>query len=413
MEKLRQNLSLFDAINIALGSIIGAGIFVIIGAAAALAGPAIFISVIIAGIISGLTGLSTAELSRRYPRSGGAYTFAKEALSDSVGFVVGWVWLFSNIVTGATVAVGFGYYLAFFIPSISTKIGAVFVIFVATFTHLLGTKESSWLNNVLVMLKILVLLFIIGSAVFFFKKPNFIPLMPFGIKGVLAGAATIFFAYAGFARVAIIADEIKNPSQNVPRATLASIFISTLIYVLVAIAAVGIAGYKVLADSGSPLADAIKVESLSYGSSLVGAGALIATSTVILASILGVSRLAHTMAADGELPAFLGKVSRKSSVPKNSIILSGLVMLLLALFADLPHIAYISSFSLLLYYSAVNLSALKLFRGYIRFVTFLGFLFCMVLMFTLPHLSWFVGFSVVVTGALFYRFYVRKARKSG
>lgn len=402
-------LSLFDAVNISLGSIIGAGIFVIIGAAAAVAGPAVFLSVIVAGLVSTLTGLSTAELSRRFPRSGGAYTFAKETISDFTGYIVGWVWLFSNTVAGATVAIGFGHYLAFFVPSGSTKIGAFLVIGAATFIHLLGIKESARMNNILVLLKILILLFLIGSAVFFFHRSNFKPLMPFGISGVLSGAATMFFAYAGFARVAIIADEIEDPSKNVPRATLISILISTLIYVLVAVSVVGIAGYQLLANSGSPLADAISVEGMSFGSNLVAVGALIATGTVVLASILGISRLAYIMAHDRVLPAFIGKMDPKTSTPRNAVFMSSAGILLLALFADLPHIAYISSFSLLLYYAAINVSGLKIMSGVMKYITWLGLLSCLVLMFSLPYLSWLVGFVVVATGVLYHRFFVRRA----
>ena len=221
--KLKPVLSLFDAVNIALGSIIGAGIFVIIGAAAGVAGPAVFLSVIVAAIVAILTGLTSAELSKLFPTSGGAYLFAKKTLSDSAGFVVGWVWLFSNITVGATVAIGFAYYLNFFIPSIPTNIGAAVAILLATFIQLVGMKETSKVNNLLVVIKILILLFFVGSAVFFFKPSNFEPFSPFGVPGILAGAATIFFAYSGFARVAVIADEIKDPSKNVPKATILSI----------------------------------------------------------------------------------------------------------------------------------------------------------------------------------------------
>ena len=405
MEDLRRNLNLFDAVNISLGSIIGAGIFVILGSAAALAGPAVFLSVVAAGLVSLLTGLSSAELSRKFPMSGGAYVFAKEALSGFFGFVVGWVWLFSNIVTGATVAVGFGYYLSFFSPSLSIHVGGALAVFLAVIVQLLGAKESSRLNNVLVMIKLLILLFFIVSAAFFFHRSHFGPLLPFGIRGVWAGAAVIFFAYAGFARVAVIADEIIDPAKTVPRATIISISISTLIYVLVAVAAVGIAGFRTLAGSGSPLADAARMEGFSFGAGLVGAGALVATWTVILASVLGVSRLAQTMAADGQLPEWIARINRNTGTPSRSIILSGAAMLILVLFADLPHIAYISSFSLLLYYAAIDLSGLKIFRGKLRWLSLLGLLTLLILMFHLPYLSWLVGFAVVMAGILYYRLF--------
>jgi len=394
-------LSLFDAVNISLGSIIGAGIFVILGAAAAVAGPALVLSVLIAAFVSLLTGLSTAELSRLYPRSGGVYVFVRESHSEFLGFLVGWVWLFSNIVGGATVAVGFGYYLKHFFPGVPTAVGIIIVTASVVLIHLGGAKESSRFNNVLVLFKVAILLFFAGAAFLHFRGENLRPFLPFGLRGVWAGAATIFFAYAGFARVAIVADEIKDPRKNVPRATLLSIFISTGIYFLVAVAAVGGAGSKLLAGSGSPLAAAMESMGLRFGAGLVALGGLAATGTVALASVLGISRLAQVMARDGELPGFIGRSSRRRSVPRNAILIAGAAMLVLAFVSDLPHIAYISSFSLLLYYAALNLSGLKVLKGRMRLVTGLGLLSCLVLMVNLPAGSWIVGAAVVVIGAVY------------
>ena len=394
-------LSLFDAVNISLGSIIGAGIFVILGAAAAVAGPALVLSVLIAAFVSLLTGLSTAELSRMYPRSGGVYLFTREILSDFLGFLVGWIWLFSNVVGGATVAVGFGHYLTFFFPKLPTAVGIVAVVVFTVMIHLAGAKESSRFNNVLVMFKIAILIFFSAAAFLHYQGPNFRPFLPFGFRGVWAGAATIFFAYAGFARVAIVADEIEEPQKNVPRATLISIFISTVVYVIVAVAAVGGAGSKLLAGSGSPLADALGSMGMAFGSRLVALGGLAATGTVALASVLGISRLAQVIARNGELPALVGRSGGRAAVPRNAILIGGAAMLALAFAADLPHIAYISSFSLLLYYAALNLSGLKVLKGGMRIVTGLGLLSCLVLMANLPRRSWVVGAAVVAAGAIY------------
>jgi len=408
MRESRPSLTLFDAVNVSLGSIIGAGIFVILGAAAAVAGPALVVSVLIAGAVSLLTGLSTAELSRMYPRSGGVYVFAREALSNLSGFLVGWVWLFSNVVSGATVAVGFGHYLSFFFPRLPTAAGATLVVVAVVLINLLGAKESSRFNNVLVIFKIAILLFFSGAAFLHFHGANFRPLMPFGLRGVWAGAATIFFAYAGFARVAIVADEIEDPQKNVPRATLMSILISTVIYILVAVAAVGGAGYMILAKSGSPLADAVNAMGLGFGAKFVALGGLAAAGTVSLASILGISRLAQVMARSGELPRFFAGLGRKTDLPRNAILVGGAATLVLAFLADLPHIAYISSFSLLLYYAAMNLSGLRVLKGRIRIVTAFGLVSCLVLMVSLPRLAWIVGAAVLVSGALYYRLVVKR-----
>lgn len=406
-------LSLFDAVNVSLGSIIGAGIFVILGAAAAVAGPGLVVSVLIAAGVSLLTGFTTAALSRMYPHSGGVYLFTREAISDFAGFLVGWAWLFSNVIGGATVAVGFGYYLSFFFPGLPKAVGIVGVVVLTVWIQLLGTRESSRFNNVLGVVKVAVLLFFAAAIFRHFHAANFRPLMPFGMKGVWAGAATIFFAYAGFARVAVVADEIEDPKRNVPRATLISIGVSTVIYLVVALAAVGGAGAGLLARSGSPLADAMGSLGYRFGARLVAFGGLAATGTVLLASVWGLSRLAQVMARDGELPGFVGRsAGRKGGdVPRNAILLSGAGMLALAFSSDLPHIAYISSFSLLLYYAAMNLSGLKVLRGGIRSVTALGFLSCIVLMFSLPTRAWVVGAVVVAAGIVFYRIRLLRQRK--
>lgn len=154
------------------------------------------------------------------------------------------------------------------------------------------------------------------------------------------------------------------------------------------------------------------MEGFAFGAALVGVGALVATGTVILASVLGVSRLAQTMAANGEFPGWIGKINKNSRTPSRAIFLSGAAMFILVLFADLPHIAYISSFSLLLYYAAIDLSGLKIFNRFMRGLTLLGLMSLLVLMFHLPYLSWLVGLGVVMAGILYYRLFCFKNRAS-
>jgi APA family basic amino acid/polyamine antiporter len=309
------------------------------------------------------------------------------------------------------VAVGFGHYLKHFFPGLPTAAGIVLVVVSTVLIQFAGAKESSRLNNVLVLFKIGILLFFAGAAFAHFRAANFRPFMPFGFRGVWAGAATIFFAYAGFARVAIVADEIEEPRRNVPRATLISILVSAVIYIVVAAAAVGVAGSGVLAGSGSPLADAIAGMGKSFGSGLVALGGLAATGTVALASVLGISRLAQVMARDGELPGWIGRGGGRRGAPRNAILIGGAAMLALAFASDLPHIAYISSFSLLLYYAALNLSGLKVLQGWMRAVTGLGLLACLVLMTSLPARSWAAGAAAVAAGAAYQWVRTRRSRR--
>jgi len=399
--RLKASLSLFDAVNIALGAMIGAGIFVIIGSAAALAGPGLVLSIIIGALVAGLTGIATAELSRKYPTSGGAYTFAKEVIGDKIGFIVGWVWLFSNIAIGATVALGFGSYLAFFFPSVPAQLAAGALIIAICIVNLIGAKESSIVNNILVAIKIGVLLVFVVMAAFSFKITNFTPFMPFGVQGVLAGAAAVFFAYSGFARVAVIADEIKDPKKNVAKATLISIVLASWIYFIVAAAAIGAVGYLAIASSQSPLADAMVGLGFGYGAGLIGFGALIATATVALGSVLGLSRIAYTMARNRDLPGFLARIDKGGSVPVVAIVLSSLLMLIFAWHVDLASLAYLSSFSLLLYYVAINLSGIKVLSGATRIIALFGALSCGVLLINLPLASWMFGFGVIFLGLIY------------
>jgi APA family basic amino acid/polyamine antiporter len=404
---LKRELTLFDAVNISLGTIIGAGIFVIIGEAAALAGPAIFLSVIVAGIVAGLTGYTSSKLSEMFPQGGGVYTFAKDVFSERIAFLVGWVWLVSNVLVGATVAVGFGHYLQYFLPSVPVNLAAAFIIILISGVTLLGAGRSSKFNDILVVIKILILVFFIAAAGPFFSASNFVPLAPFGIEGILEGAAIIFFAYSGFVRVAVVADEVKNPRKNVPRAIMLSIIISTIIYILVSIAAVGAAGYGTIAGIGFPLTAVM--EFIGFGSAVVASGALIATTTVVLASIIGTSVLTYIMGNAGELPAVLGKVSGKERVPRNAIILLAATMLIIALFVDLKDIAYISSFSLLLYYGVMNLSGFRVLPRAGRLIALLAFISCLLLMASLSWIYWAAGLSVVAAGAAYHAIFVRKA----
>jgi len=255
---------------------------------------------------------------------------------------------------------------------------------------------------------VLILLFFAAGSLFFFKSGNFIPFAPKGIPGVLAGAAVIMFAFGGFARVAIVADEVVEPKKNVPRAILLSLIISAAIYVLVSLAAVGAIGYQRLSASASPLADVMTAVGLPFGASVVSIGALIATLSVLLGSVIGVSRVLFAMADDGEVPSWLGFVSRKNCTPYVSIITSGIGILLLVIFSNLLAVAYFSSFAMLFYYIMANIAGVRLLtdRFFSRIIAGLGCALCVVLLFTFPLKTW-LTISVVVLSGVAYRFFMK------
>ena len=256
---LKREIGLFGATALGIGAIIGSGIFIVTGIVAGMAGPAMIISVLIAGVIALFSAMSVAELSVYLPEEGGTYAYAQKLISPFAGFIAGWIWVFSNIFVGAAVSLGFANYFATLFPALPVKGIAVIICLIFIIINYIGLKESTILNNILVTLKVLILLFFIAFGLGFFRSTNLTPFAPAGIPGILNGAALIFFAYTGFARVTIMAEEVKDPRVTIPRSIYLALAISTVLYIFVSVIAVGLVGTSALSQSGSPLADAIRV----------------------------------------------------------------------------------------------------------------------------------------------------------
>jgi APA family basic amino acid/polyamine antiporter len=262
---------------------------------------------------------------------------------------------------------------------------------------------------VLVILKLAVLAFFIVFGLFFVNSANFLPFQPFS-SGVLFGAYYIFFAYAGFARATVIAEEVKEPKRNVPRAVILSLAISTIVYVLVGIVAVGLVGSSRLApaNTSSPLTYAIGVTGSPLAVGIIALGGLVATASVLLTGIMGVSRMAFSMARRDDLPKVLNLLSVRFGTPYVSIWIIGIAMAFLAYFVDLTGVVVVSTFSLLFWYVLVNLSAFRLRcekRICPRWMPILGLSTCILLLavvlFVAPF-AWIVGLTCLLVGALFY-----------
>ena len=316
---LQREIGLFTATAIGIGAIVGSGIFVVTGIVAGLAGPALVFSILLAGFIAIFSAMSVAELSAYLPSEGGTYAFAHELLSPFAGFISGWIWIFSNIFVGAAVALGFAHYAVQFFPYLPVKAIACGICLVFILINTLGIRQSSLVNNVLVTIKIVILLFFIGFGAFFITGSHFVPVAPSGMYGVLQGAALIFFAYTGFARITIVAEEVKDPRQTIPRSIFLALGISTLIYAGTGIIAVGLAGSSALAGSGSPLATAIQVTGSPAAGFLVSFGAMVATGSVLLTTILGVSRISFAMARNNEFPSLFSRIHPAFNTPHYAI----------------------------------------------------------------------------------------------
>jgi APA family basic amino acid/polyamine antiporter len=227
--KLKPTLGLLDATAISVGAIIGAGIFVVTGIVAGMAGPALLISMVIAAAVSLLTALSFAELSAWLPREGSVYEFSYRLISPFAGFMAGWMWMLGNTFGGAAVSLGFAYYFTSLFPFLQPKLIAALLCLAFTVLNHIGIKRSATLNNLLVGSKLVILIFFVVLGLGYVKVGNFRPFIP-SYEGILFGACYIFFAYGGFARVSVVAEEVKDAEHTVPRAILLSLLISTIFY---------------------------------------------------------------------------------------------------------------------------------------------------------------------------------------
>ena len=404
---LKRSIGLWSAVAINVGAIIGGGIFVVTGIVAGYAGSALVISMIIAGFIAFITALNFAKLTAWQPVEGGVYEYGRQLVSPYAGFLAGWMWLVANTFTGAAVSLGFAYYLSEAFPNLPTSWVAASLCLVFTVLNLVGARESTRVNNVLVAIKLAVLVFFVVFGVLHVNVGNFSPFVPFS-SGVLYGSFFIFFAYGGFARVSVIAEEVKDAKQNVPRALLLSLGISMVVYVLVGLVAVGLLGSVGLAGSSSPLTTAIEVTRSSLAVQVVAVGGLVATASVLLTAILGVSRMAYSMARRNDLPSVLARLHSRFLTPYYTIVISGVLMAALVLFLDLTHVVAISTFALVFNYSITNIAAYKLKNGnklINKVFPLLGLTTCILLLAFILLASadaWIVGVAFLIAGTLYY-----------
>ena len=368
-------------------------------------------SVLIAGVIAVFSAMSVAELGAYLPEEGGTYAYAQKLISPFAGFIAGWIWVFSNIFVGAAVSLGFAHYFVTLFPAVPVKITAVVICALFIVINYLGLKESVLFNNILVTAKVLILLFFVAFGLGFFSPGNFTPLVPEGTMGVLGGAALIFFAYTGFARVTIMAEEVHDPEKNIPRSIYLALGISTVIYLLVSLVAVGLAGAPALAHSGSPLADAIGMSGSSGAVLLISLGAMIATASVLLTTIMGISRIVFSMARSQDLPLLFGRIHPRFSTPHYAIAITGACMIAALLLADLALVVAVGTFAMLLYYLIANFAALRLPREHRRYpswVPALGAVSCIGLIAFLSPGAWVIGCIGLLIGGTWF-FFRRKA----
>ena len=358
MAELKKELGLFEVTLAGIGIILGAGIYALIGVASGIAGNALWLAFLIGAVIALFTGLSYAELSSIFKKDSGEYDYIKDAFNKRLAFWIGILIIFSGIVSAAAVALGFaGYFSSLF------KTPIVFIAIILTllmsFINYYGIKESSWFNVIATIVESIGLLIIIILSLKFIGNVDYFE-MPNGFNGVLEATALIFFAFLGFETIVKLAEETKDPQKTIPKAVILSIIISSIIYVLVAVAAVSVLPWQELSKSSAPLAD---VAQRSFG---VEAGlvlaiiALFSTGNTVLISMVTSSRMMYGMAAEKGLPKRFALIDKKRKTPWLSILIVMIVTLLFVLIGDIKIVAGITNLTLFLTFGLVNLSLIVL-----------------------------------------------------
>ena len=351
------------ALAISIGGIIGSGIFFILGLATEKAGPAVIISLALAGIIAFLTALSFASLGSRIPKEGGEYQFVYQAFGPTIGFLGGLFWIFSTAIAAVTVSLALASYLSALIPFLDVRFTAAAACLLFMTIDILGIRTSSSVNSALVVIKVSVLALFIAIGLSFVNLANFSPLLTKGWSGMFSGTFLIFFAYAGFGKITAASEEVKNPKKNVPRAIIYSVLISSIIYVLVGFVAVGVVGAPTLASASfrnAPLAYIMLSTGFPSAFFIIATGAITATSSVLMIQMLGMSRTIYGMSANHQLPAFLSSLHPRFRTPYKAELILGAFMACAALVLSLSSVVALTSLGILGYYALINLSALRI-----------------------------------------------------
>jgi basic amino acid/polyamine antiporter, APA family len=387
-QALKRTLGWPQLVALGVGAIVGTGILTLTGVGAALAGPGVIFSFVIAGLVCVCAALAYAELATSIPAAGSAYTYSYTALGERIAWIVGWSLILEYTVVCATVAVGWSGYFAGFLDGLGlhlpaalragpdgggiVNLPAVGIIWLVSALLLIGTRESAAVNLVLVILKIAALLVFVAVALPRFDGANFAPLMPYGFwpvtgpdgtkRGVMAAAAIIFFAFYGFDAVSTAAEEAHDPARDLRIGISGSMAACVVIYIAVAAAAIGALPFTVFAGSAEPLALVLRALGHPAIAAGFGAVAVIALPTVILAFLYGQTRIFFVMSRDGMLPRRLGTVSPRSGVPVAVTIATAAVVSVIAALLPLAEIAALANAGTLCAFAAVAVSVLVLRR---------------------------------------------------
>ncbi len=416
--ELQRVVGVPGAILMGLGSILGTGIFVSVGIAAGVAGPSVVLAVALAAVVATFNGLSSAQLAASHPLSGGTYEYGYRYLNPTLGFTAGWMFLVAKSASAATAALGFGGYLLTTLGVESqlarVLLGLAVVAFLTTIVAG-GMGRSNRTNAIIVSLTLLALLAFVATGApdaLGGGRRQFLPFFPSdndGMRGLLHGTALMFVAYTGYGRIATLGEEIRDPSRNIPRAVVATLVVTMLLYVAVVAVSVGVVGADGLAEAtrraAAPLevvAQAFTVPGIGW---LVALAAVTAMVGVLLNLILGLSRVMLAMGRRRDLPFWVAQVDPTRASPRRAVVITGLLISALVLLGDVRTTWSFSAFTVLVYYALTNLAALRLpaeHRRFPRAIPVFGLLSCLGLAFWVEPGIWMVGLGLIAAGALWH-----------
>ncbi|WP_069840000.1 amino acid permease [Bacillus sp. F56] len=436
-KSLARTLSAFDLTLLGIGCVIGTGIFVITGTVAATgAGPALIISFILAGLACALAAFCYAEFSSSIPISGSVYSYSYVTLGELLAFLIGWDLMLEYVIALSAVATGWSSYfqslLAGFnlhLPAALTgapgstpdavfNLPAAVIILLITAIVSRGVKESTRFNNVIVLMKIAIILLFIIVGIFYVKPDNWSPFMPFGMKGVILSAATVFFAYLGFDAVSNASEEVKNPQKNMPVGIISALAVCTVLYIAVSLVLTGMMPYAKL-NVGDPVSFALKFVGQDTVAGIISVGAIIGITTVMLALLYAQVRLTFAMSRDGLLPGLFAKVHPSFKTPFRNTWLTGIVAAGIAGFINLGTLAHLVNMGTLAAFTVISIAVIVLrkkhpeikasFRvPFVPVVPIISAGICLWFMYSLPGVTWLSFVIWIAVGTLVYFLYSRK-----
>ena len=436
--ELKRTMGTMALLFFSVGSIIGSGIFVILGVAIPKAGPAVLLSFLLAAVAALFSALSYAELASAIPASGSSYSYAYVTLGELVAWVVGWMLMLEYGVSVAAVAVGWGEYLNQFLAAFGITLpdaiaqppgsGGVFnvpaliVVLLCTFLLIRGASESARWNTIMVLLKIGILLFFCAVAFTAFDGSNLAPFLPLGLAGVTAAAGQVFFSYIGFDAASTAGEEAKNPKRDLPIAIIGSLVVVTVLYLLVTLAALGAQNWQLDIGSSSEavlstIAD--KAVGGSWAGTLIALGAIVSIFSVVLVTLYGQTRILFAMGRDGLLPKAFTRVSPRTQTPVFNTVIVGAIIAIPASFVSLGQLAEATSIGTLGAFAVVNVGVIVLRRKHpdlprgfktplFPLMPILGILLIVVIVAGLDPVTWLVFAIWMLVGLIVYFSYSRR-----